>query len=172
MSMCVSSGYPGGSARPRFTNAHCFSERHVAFVNGFSRRCFFTIIRRKPPSNQRHLMVLFELQHTFCLFHVSTPFWWINAAHHVAVTTGTRLKVAQNLYCWQMSCNKLCCHICIRLVTIKFQSCIPYSVTSCISYFVMSMSGPRSDCPALGTALPLLNAVLNLRVQWMSSTRE
>jgi hypothetical protein len=32
-----------------------------------------------------------------------------------------------------MFCKKLCCDITIRLVTINFQSCVPYSVTSCIS---------------------------------------
>jgi hypothetical protein len=31
-----------------------------------------------------------------------------------------------------MLCKKLCCDITIRLVTINFQSCIPYSVTICI----------------------------------------
>jgi hypothetical protein len=35
-----------------------------------------------------------------------------------------------------MLCNKLCCDITIRLVTINFRSCIPYYVTSCILTFV------------------------------------
>jgi hypothetical protein len=34
-----------------------------------------------------------------------------------------------------MFCKKLCCVISIRLVTIHFQSCIPYSVTLCIVGF-------------------------------------
>jgi hypothetical protein len=33
----------------------------VPLVNGFSSRRFFTIIRKKPPLNQRRWMVMFEL---------------------------------------------------------------------------------------------------------------
>jgi hypothetical protein len=34
-----------------------------------------------------------------------------------------------------MLCKKLCYDITIHLVTINFQSCIPYSVTPCITFY-------------------------------------
>jgi hypothetical protein len=39
-----------------------------------------------------------------------------------------------------MFCKKLCCDITIRLVTIKFQSCIPYSVTLCTFAFHVKLA--------------------------------
>jgi hypothetical protein len=43
----------------------------VPLANGFSARCFFTIICTKSRLSQCQWMVLFELQHTLCLFHIS-----------------------------------------------------------------------------------------------------
>jgi hypothetical protein len=39
-----------------------------------------------------------------------------------------------------MFCKKLFCDITIRLVTINFQSCIPYSVTPCIMFCLINFS--------------------------------
>jgi hypothetical protein len=52
-------------------NATSFGRLCVSLVTGSSCRFFFTTIRTKAPLKQSRWMVLFELQHTLLLFHVS-----------------------------------------------------------------------------------------------------
>jgi hypothetical protein len=59
------------SPPPQHTNATSFSKWFMSLVNGFSHRCFYTIIHTKPLSNQCRWLAWFELQYTLRPFHVS-----------------------------------------------------------------------------------------------------
>jgi hypothetical protein len=48
------------------------------------------------------------------------------------------LQKKKNSWVLHVVCNKLCCHVPIRFVTINFQICIPYSVTPCTSKCAVS----------------------------------
>jgi hypothetical protein len=45
-----------------------------------------------------------------------------------------------------MFCKKLCCDIAIRLVTINFKSCMPYSVTPSIAFTLTANSALKLSC--------------------------
>jgi hypothetical protein len=57
---------------------------------------------------------------------------WVELEYRLDVcriTRGSNIEHLKKTWCFKMLCKKLCCDINIRLITIHFQICIPYSVT-------------------------------------------